>query len=601
MQTTQGYIIIRHSILKKITLEEAEAAVRSTSAGDSTFQDVEITSITKEIIATNKQKELQWEAEARHHQQVVQKQLQPLLKKYPHYKVVYFGAAPVALATYLGSLLGTWRNVEVFLLNHKGAQEWYLHNPTGESEAVIEPEIQCIGIPKEINKTNQDIAITVETSYNVDLNQLSITNIAKEIQLCLKPFTQDIGTVKLVNKVVDEFTNVLNQVANNLPQIGMIHLVTTVPVGLAFLLGTKVSANIQPIIQLYQYDRQAVQPYMPVLKIGQLLQKMPVLTKKEQQIIASEKKNFEQEHWTKLQYFIEQMESPKDWLDVWPETQFEARLPFQFYFWQNLPVIGATLLWESNFSVHAGMVDFNFEEEERTWELGDLLWFRLKKELNDDEKELHRAVRLLLFYKSVHFWKNGCNEMVIQEVTAFSKLIENSDYQSAVWAMWYEYFYTDTIANEDLDSDKPSQFFIQLIDALLATMWVWDEIGGMLDLMPTSRLNHYLNLYWQRFRLKEQSCKTLEQVAQVLAEKPILEIKGLATKLVDKKWCYVLDHSLVSTQPSRLELGVLWKNKIRRRGSVDTFDIPRLAEAFRIGSSKGVFNLLNMFYSSVIG
>jgi hypothetical protein len=600
MQTTQGYIIIRHSILKRITLEEAEEAIMQTNAGVSSFQHVEITSITKEIIANNHQKELQWEAEARHHQQVVEQKLKPLLKKYPKHKVVYFGAAPVALATYLGSLLGTWISIEVFLLNHKGEQEWYLHNPTGKLVEEVKNQIHSAGIPKEINKTNQDITITVETSYGVDLSQLSIDNIAKEIQLYLKPFAQDIATVELVHQLADEFTVTLNHIANNLPQIGIIHLVTTVPVGLAFLLGTKVSANVQPIIQLYQYDRQAERPYIPVLKIGQPLHEVLILTKKQQQTIAAEKKQFEQEHWTQLQNFIEQLEDHKDWLGSWSSELNSAKKPFQFYFWQNLPAIAATLLLESHFSVHSSVVDFNFDEEARTWELGDLLWFRLKKELKDDEKELHRAVRLLLCYKSVYFWKNGCNEMVTQEVTAFAKLIESCDYQSVVWAMWHEYFYTCDIAPDDLNQDKPSQFFAQLIDIVLETMWALDETRGMLDLMPINRLNHYLNLYWQRFRLNEQSCKTIGQIAKVLAEKPILEIKGLSTKLVNKKWCYVLDNSSVSAANSRLELGILWKNKIRRRGSVDTFDIPRLAEAFRIGSRKGVFNLLNMFYSSVI-
>ncbi|MFK7796668.1 MAG: SAVED domain-containing protein [Aureispira sp.] len=600
MQTTQGYIIIRHSILKKITLEEAEAAIRRTSDNVHSFQHVEITSTTKGVIANNQQKELQWELEAKQHQQVVAQQLQPLLKKYPDHKVVYFGAAPVALATYLGSLLGTWVNVEVFLLNHKGAQEWYLHNPTGKLAKVIDLEIECVGIPKEINKTSQDISITVETSYGVDLSQLAIDDIAKEIQLCLKPFAQDLATVDVVYQLVDEFTEMLNHVANNLPKIGIIHLITTVPVGLAFLLGTKISANVQPIIQLYQYDRQAEQPYIPVLKIGQPLHEVLILTKKEQQGIAAEKKRFEEAHWGELQRFIERLEEKRDWLDSWPKALKSAKKYFQFYLWQHLPVIGKTLLWESHFAVDSGIVDFNFEEEERTWEVGALLWFRLKKLLNDDEKQLFRAVRLLLFYKSVHFWKNGWNEMVNKEAENFSKLIESSDYQSVVWAMWYEYFYTYDVATEAVNKDKPSQFFVQLIDNVLATMWAWDQRGGRLETMPINRLNHYLNLYWQYFRLKEQDCRTIVQVAEVLAEKPVLEIKGLATKLVDKIWCYVLNMSSVSTHHSRLELGVLWKSKIRRRGSVDTFDVPRLVQAFRIGSSKGVSNLLNMFYSSVI-
>ncbi len=391
MSKTQGYIIIRHALLRAITEQETEDVIeKAYPDSKSKFKQVEIRSITKRILQHKELNQLQWKAEARYHQQIVEVELLPLIEQYPDYKIIYFGAAPVALATHLGSLLGTWTKVEVFLTNHKGEQEWYQQNP---SSAMDVTEVQTLveGVPKDKYKTQEDIAITVATSYEIDYEvfQASITrNIVKEISLSTSPIVLDLPGVTAVYEVADQFSTTLNQVARNLPEIETIHLVTAVPVGLAFLLGTKVSANVQAPLQLYQFiNRTDGSKYMPVLKIGQPIEDVLVLTDEQKEAIVEQKQTFVSQEWEQLQNWLDNEEPEGNyWLSDFKKDMEKATLAFDYYFWKKLPAIHTTPLPNTRFSVEKELlVDFEFVEQER-WQVGNVLWYRMREALENDEE-----------------------------------------------------------------------------------------------------------------------------------------------------------------------------------------------------------------------
>lgn len=606
---TQGYIIIRQPILRSITEKEVQEVVLKNHPSDaiSLFKQVEFPSIHKKIIPHQEIKNIQWQVEARNHQQIYQQQLKPLIEKYPDYKLVYFGAAPVALATYLGSLLGTWHKVIVFLLNHKGDKEWYQKDPSGTiEEEWPDFSIASKGVPQEENNSTEDIAITVATSYPIDSTSLKNAisgNVAKLISLQTASLELDLPAVDIVNKMSDHFRVVMNQVAKNLNQAETIHLATSIPCGLAFLLGTSISANVHPTIQLYQYDTNEVIPYIPVLKIGQPLQEILILEEEQQQLILQEKEAFEKQEWGRLQNWIQQLqeerEDKKSWLKTWPKGVKKASSHFEFYFWEDLPAVYRTPLLESNFSTQPLEEDLAFEEKEALWKVGDVLWFNIKKAVQEEPSKLQRAIRLLLFHEGMHYWKHNLKGPTSKGIGRFPKILERADYQSDVWAMWQEYFYTSTNHHQAIDKDHPSKFFVELIEIALSTMWAFDAVEGELVEMQIRRVNRYLIWYWQQLRLEDKQCKTLEEVAAVLAEMPVLEIKGLITKVEGERIFYVLDRLAPVTTSNNLELGIWWNNSIVRKSSIDAYSIPNLIEAFREGSSQDILQFLRAVYGTL--
>ncbi len=164
--------------------------------------------------------------------------------------------------------------------------------------------------------------------------------------------------------------------------------------------------------------------------------------------------------------------------------------------------------------------------------------------------------------------------------------------------MWYEYLYSRAYHPKAIDKDKPSKFFIQMVDNALKTMWAFDETGGDLAEMQVRRVNRYLIWYWQRLRLEDKRCKTLAEVANVLAQMPVLELKGLYTKVEGSRVFYQLDR--IDRQANLIpELGILWKNTIRRVGNMDFFNIPKLINAFKKRQHQDILKLLKAAYSSI--
>ncbi len=608
--TKQGYIIIRHALLTTITEEQAISAIEKANPAveRSTFQSVKIGSVTEGVISHGALSQLHWQLEANHHKKIVEGELYPLMEKYPDYKIVYFGAAPVALATFLGSLIGTWKAVEIFLQHHHGEKDWYQLLPTSEegNKETDLPKIVSTGVPKEENKTLDDISIAITTSYSIEQKELEESigsHLAKEITLSLEPLTMDVPEVALLGGMADEFGDILHQVTNNLKYIDTIHLVAAVPVGLAFLLGTKVSANVHRSIQLYQYDKNTTPVYTPVLKLGEALEVPFVLTEEQQQMVAAQKQQFQQKDWKEIQSFIKDQgrnhKKAQSWLDDFYNLKEGAAIKkaFGYSFWNDLPAIHQTPLQESKFSLEEPKKElFDYDRIQETWLLDNILWYKINNQLAQEGEKNNRAIRLLLFHEGMHYWKHNLKGSTTQGIGRFPKILEKADYQSDVWAMWYEYAYSERYDIDTVEKGDASTFFIRTIDYALATMWAFDDQGANLDDMQIRRVNRYLIWYWQRLRLAEKKCKDLGDVASVLSEMPTIELKGLYAKTEGHRLFYRFD----KMDDDELELGVLWSNKIVRiGGNVGNFSIKQLIQAFKERDSTAILESLQSAYDFI--
>lgn len=599
-KTNKGFIILRHNILSNTTELQAEAALEKDYEANYQlkFKHIEITSVEKQLIEHSNLNHTDWNREAVHQKEVFIKQIKPVIEKYPDYDIIYFGAAPIPLALHLGSLLGTWQAVTIYLKNHNGDKEWYQRNPSGSTTA--KHKVISRGIPKEENNSMEDVLIDIQTSYKIDEEEVHDSiqnNLAKEIHIGLEELVLDLSDHKYAIEVADQFSYALKQLSNNLKRIDTIHLVVSAPVGLAFLLGTHISANVHQGIQTYQYNTNNEFKYTPVLVIGQATETPLSLSKEEHQAITKQKELFKTKEWKQVQAFIKTVQKGKKDKDAWYKVVLEkgAKI-FDYHLWNGLPQIGATPLWDSSFvdieKVEGG---FKYFTEDNTWGLDQDLVYYISSNLDKEDGRTFRALRMLFFHEGMHYWSHHLHSYSAEGIGRFPKVLEAADYQADVWAMLHEYAYSEIYHSDEIDQANSGAFFVKMIESALATMWAFDDRGIELTQIQIRRMNRYLIWYWQLLQIEDKRCNSLEKILKVLTQLPVIEIKGLIPKVEG----YRVFHRLDRFVETNLEFGVLWKNQIKRIGNIGYFNIPDLIQAFRDRDHKTILSLLRGAYTAV--
>lgn len=596
----KGFIILRHNILSNTTELQAEVALEKDYEADYQlkFKHIEIASVENKLIEHNNLNHIDWNREVVYQKELFVKEIKPAIEKYPDYNIVYFGAAPIPLALHLGSLLGTWQAVIVYLKNHKGDKEWYQRNPSGST--VREHKVISRGIPKEENNSMEDVLISFQTSYKIEKEEVQDSiqnNIAKKISIGLDELVLDLSDSKYAVEVADQFSYALKQLANNLKQIDTIHLVAGVPVGLAFLLGTQISSNLHQRIQTYQYNANNDFKYTPVLVIGQTTETPLNLSKEEHETITKQKEIFKNKEWKQVQAFIKNVQRGRKEKEAWYKIILEKGAKvFDYHLWNGLPQVGTTPLWESAFAdiekVEGGFMYFT---ENNTWGLDHDLIYYISSNLNKENGRTFRALRMLFFHEGMHYWSHHLHSYSAEGIGRFPKVLEAADYQADVWAMLHEYAYSEIYHSEEIDQTNPSTFFVKMIESAIATMWAFDDRGIELTQIQIRRMNRYLIWYWQLLQIEDKRCNSLEKVLKILTQLPVIEIKGLIPKVEG----YRVFHRLDRFVETNLEFGVLWENRIKRIGNIGYFNIPDLIQAFRDRERKTILSLLRGAYAAV--
>jgi len=592
-----GFIVIRHPILMAITERRVEEALYKDFGKNQTlrFKHVEVPLEGGKIIEHTQIMTIPWKRQAIYQEQVYQKTISPLLEEYPDYTVVYFGTAPVSLAMHLGSKIGTWRPAIVYLKNHVGQKEWYIKNPSGSSTSI--PKIKAVGIPQEEYAISGDVLVKISTSYKINRKELEVSlpsSLIKSVDISLEKLYLDLPSIKYVEKVADHFREALNRITNNLKQIDKLHIIATVPVGLAFLIGTHISANVHVDIQTYQYNKHKNPPYQPTITLGSNQDIEYLLADDDHQKIKALKQHFKTK-WPTFQAFINQQKrlinTQHNWVNgVIEESQ--GKHSFQSSFWKELPCIFETPLQESTFATTQDVEGgFRFTDDE-AWEIDNQLIYYINRKLNQDSQKTHRALRMLLFHEGMHYWCHDLSGITAPDIGRFPKVLEAADYQADVWAILHEYAYTQMYHPEEI-TDNPSKFFVKLIRIALATMWAFDDKGTLLKQIQIRRMNRYLIWYWQLIRLQDKRCDSMGKALSILSEIPILEIKGLRPRTEG----YRIFYNLEKFETANLELGVLWRNKIYRIGNTSAFKIPNLIEGFNSRNGEKILRVLKVAYS----
>lgn len=607
----KGCIVILHNYLYQTTPEEAEKVLEQEYGEEYNIdcKPVEIKPYKEAIIEHKKIHEVAWKLEAAHQSRRVDEVLKPLIEQYPTYEVFYFGSAPVPLCIHLGLLLGNWTRVRVLFKHHSGDREWYFSIPTKEAIPMEEPafKLKKKGLPRDDSESNGDVLIMVETSYQGSKEEFkdSISeevNLDKTIRLVYEPRQLDLPDVHFADEISSAFADALNRITNHLKNIQTIHLLALTPTGIAFLLGNQLSANVHDRIQTYQYDARGDVKYLAALQIGGEEKHDIELSDEALKEVKPLKEQYYKQ-WHKMKRLITTSRKSKKHNESWyqfllPEESNTTRLAVDF--WKNLPHLADTPLEEAQFDIEAEAEgDFGLTRDASKWMVSDNLVhaiYQRLKQVKDAPHRTQQALRLLLFHEVMHE-DQGMMGGLSNTIGQFPKILETTDYQADVWAMLHEYYYAETHYSDKMGEQypkNPSQFFVQLIDSAINTMWAFNDDDQTLQTIPIYRFNRYLIWYWQRARIEHRTCKNLNDVLTILTELPIVEIKGLEPKIEQQRILYRLHKQKVTN--SDLEIGVLWKNKVKRVAERGNFKISSLLKAFRERNHKGIIDQIDRLH-----
>jgi len=305
-----------------------------------------------------------------------------------------------------------------------------------------------------------------------------------------------------------------------------------VPVGVAFLLGTKINPNLHPRIQTYQYSKVNGGTYDAALVVQLKNVGVKPLTAKELKEVDKLRKALSKEY-EQIQEFVKAITEDRKAIkgnESWAAPLFKSgNSPKSLNDgrWRFMPIIESTPIMTSTVDVKQKDTGERFYDEfKKTWMLDDNFLFALKTRLKTLEK-IKQAFRLFIFHESAHF-SLGLSSFQASGIGRFPRVLEEADFYADVWALIHEYGYTLHNAGVKSVQDTPS-FFSSLIELALETFWAFDANVDM-SRPQIRRVNRYLLWYFMYSQLKLVEYSGVEDVFEALTVKPIIDLRGPATK-----------------------------------------------------------------------
>lgn len=584
MNTPKGLVLILHSGMTQITVDECIKALPvEWHQLDRKIFEVKYS----EIFDLTKLYDLNYAQFALEHRRQFNNEILPFVNSKPDYKVVYFGFAPIPLSIDFGQLFHNFRDLDIYQKHHQ-TKNWYQEVAPGE---LIDNPVQESGVPDKDQKGIVTALIRLSISHFVkpeDSNEL-LPN-AAEIEIALKTPNEDaIYSKAKMEEVGEAFKSVLDKLAANRSSVKVVHLFASIPCGVAFLIGTKISPNIHPYVQTYQYSStRDIKNVKAILVKGEINvgRKITEADKK----LANEKRRLaNQELEVEIKKYLPTnmgMSTNRAWYHGIVTGLNSGIMNEQF--WVDLPALHETSLKGDSFDFETETVNDGFYWRNNKWYVDDNFFISVTKRLKADEK-IKKAIRLFLFHEALHYKRHRLTDLTAVNIGSFPKVLETADYQADVYGILNEYGYC---LNRDGTIADPKQFFLDAISVATETMWSFDDNGVNLEQIQVRRLNRYLIWYWQYVRIEHEG-NTLDEIVRILEQKPIIELNGLKTKEENNRFFYCLEKR--PDQP--LELALFHDNRIVRDGSASNLPIENLVKGFQEMNAEAILNVMRSFVS----
>lgn len=514
-------------------------------------------------------------------------EIAPLLEKKSDYLIVYFGLAPIPLTIDFGQLFYNYRNVEVFQRHHV-KKRWYREL---EEEKQSGNQIKTSGLPEKDQKGISTALIRISSSHYVNPEETAqvIAN-AAEVEVSFENPNEDaITSPEQMTAMAETVKSAFDTLSHNRSELKEIHLFASIPCGLAFLIGTKISPNIHPYIQTYQYSRTAEPCYKKAILVKGRINPERKITDEDNALAMHLRQMADSELKGTINIFCKEnqrMSNGRKWyLGVVPELDHKNE-EMNVNFWNDLPALCDTSLKEDSFSLKTDTIQDGFFWRKNEWFVDDNFFISLNGRIGNGEK-IKQAIRLFLFHEALHYKKHNLTDTRAVNIGSFPKVLETADYQADVYAILNEYGFHIHIKGGVAD---PKSFFLDVIGTATETMWSFDDAGVPLTEIQIRRLNRYMIWYWQYARI-EKNGNSLNDIVKILAEKPVIELNGLKTKEENNRFYYELEKR--PDQP--LELGVFYGNRVIRNGSATNMAIENLVTGVKEMKGELLLNVMRSF------
>lgn len=583
MSLPKGLILILHSGMIEIPVDECIAALPKEWHS---LQREVIRIEYSQVFDLQKLYDLNFGQFALEHRRQFNNEIRPLINTKPDYKIVYFGFAPIPLSVDLGQLFHNFRDIEIYQKHHK-SKLWY-QSSTGD---VKENKLLTKGLPPKDQKGITNALMRLSISHFIKPEDtLELLPNAAEVDIELHDPDEDaIYNKGKMEDVGDSVKDALDQLAENRSNIKVVHLFTAIPCGIAFLIGTKISPNIHPYIQTYQYaSTREPANVKAILVKGEINIGRKIIPEDKQ--LAQEKRELANTELTvgikKYLVINEDISLDRVWYKgIIPKL---ATGIMNEKFWSDLPPLYQTSLSGDTFDFEMEAVDDGFYWRDGKWYVDDNFFISISRRLKTDDR-IKKAIRLFLFHEALHYKRHKLTELTSVNIGSFPKVLETADYQADVYGIMNEYGYHLKTQGE---ITNPKQFFLDAIRVATETMWSFDDNGVDLEQIQIRRLNRYMIWYWQ-FALIEKNGNTLDEIIKILEQKPVIELNGLKTKEENNRFLFDLEQR--NTQP--LELAVFHNNEIIRDGSASNMPIENLVKGVQGMDSELILNVMRSFVS----
>jgi hypothetical protein len=582
MSIPKGLILVLHSGMIEIPVDECINALPP--EWHSLHREV-VTIKYSEIFDLKKLYELNYGQFALEHRRQFNNEILPLINSKPEYRIVYFGFAPIPLAVDLGQLFHNFRDIEIYQKHHK-TKKWYREIA---SEDVIKNAIQTKGLPDKDQKGIVNALIRLSVSHSVKPEDtFKLLPNAAEIDIELQNPDEDaIDTKEKMLNVGEAMKAALDQLAENRSDIKIVHLFASIPCGIAFIVGTKISPNIHPYVQTYQYSNTKEPKNIKAILVKGELNVGRKITEEDKRSAKEKRELAKTELAVAIKNYLainEEMSTNRFWYQgIIPKLEVGI---MREKFWTDLPSLYQTSLKNDVFDFEIETVNDGFYWRDGKWYVDDNFFISIGKRLKSGDK-IKKAIRLFLFHEVLHYKRHKLTEITSVNIGSFPKVLETADYQADVYGIINEYGYCLKTQGE---IQNPKQFFLDAIKVATETMWSFDDNGINLEQIQIRRLNRYMIWYWQFARIEKEG-ETINDIIKILELKPIIELNGLKTKEENNRFFFNLDKR--HEQP--LELAVFHNNEITRDGNASNMPIENLVRGVKEMNSELILDVMRSF------
>ncbi len=201
--------------------------------------------------------EIDWPSVVSEQERIFTERVEPALKTHTH--VGYFGVSPIPLALHLGYRVTNAYSLSLYHRYQEGGRWSWRLTPSRESPT-FEPSL----LPPQRSNVAGPVVIRVSTSRRIDPESTRrlVPGSLAEIDIALKD--PEAGTLEsdgAVEEIARRFRQALDRAVDLFPNVDEIHLFAAVRNGIAFRLGTEISATQHPPIVTYQYLRSGPGPH----------------------------------------------------------------------------------------------------------------------------------------------------------------------------------------------------------------------------------------------------------------------------------------------------------------------------------------------------